>query len=1427
MATHKSSPYLFTGVKRVVRQIGTLQASDYQALTLAQFNSYARGGGGAREASVPEVPDRLNADSWGRNRMVLPGIVAFLVSLFLIPSTLAQTPAPAVTQVAITSSPASGDTYQAGEQIVVRIDFNLVNVVVTGAPRLVLTIGTGTGQASYAGAGTTWLQFRYTVRATDADADGISIGANALSLNGGMIRSQAGPSVALGLGSHAITNDANHKVDGPATVPAVNAVAIVSSPGNLAGAYGEGDRITVEVGFQIAVTVTGMPQLALTIGSGSVQASYVSGSGTRSLTFRYTVQATDADSDGLSIGASALTLNSGTIQSAAMTNAALGLGTRAVSNAASHKVDGSIAVPTVSLVTLSYPARGDTFGAGETIHIQVTFQLRVRVTGTPQVALTIGSGTGAAGYTSGSGTTALNFRYTVRATDVDTDGISIGAGALSLNGGTIRSLAGRNAQLGLGAYAFTDLANRKVDGPGTRAPVVTGVSILSSPASGDTYGAGERIEVVVRFSMEVEVTGSPRLALTIGSATAQAGYTSGSGTTSLRFRHTVGAMDADSDGLSIGASALALNGGTIRSAVGTNAALGLGARALTDQAGHKVDGTSATVPAVVEVSIRTRPASGDTYGAGERIEVVVRFSIEVEVTGGPQLALMIGSATAQAQYVAGSGRKSLSFRYTVVAGDADSDGLSIGASALALNGGTILSVAGASAALGLGTHAVPTLTSHKVDGASATGPAVADVSIRTRPASGDTYGAGERIEVDVQFAIEVVVTGSPWLALTIGSATAQADYLSGSGGKSLSFRYTVRATDADTDGLSIGASALALNGGTIQSLAGTNAALGLGAHALAHQANHRVNGARVEVPEVTGISILSRPASGDTYGAGERIEVEVQFAIEVVVTGSPQLALTIGSATAQAVYLFRSGRRRSLRFRHTVGATDADSDGLSVGASALALNGGSIRSVAGTNAALGLGTHALTNRANHKVNGTSATVPAVTGVSIRTRPASGDTYGAGERIEVVVQFTIEVEVTGNPRLALTIGSAMAQAEYLLGSGGKSLWFGYTVRATDADSDGLSVGTSALTLNGGTIRSVAGANAALSLSAYQANQKVDGARATVPAVRGVWILGRPASGDTYGAGERIIVVVRFTIEVEVTGSPRLALTIGSATVQAEHLFGSGAKSQWFGYTVRATDLDSDGLSVGESALTLNGGTIQSVVGTNAALSLRGRGLTVQANHKIDGGYRAPVEDEDRLPVFPEETRVSDQRYHAESPIAALELPAALAGDGELTYTLTPGLPAGLRFDADTRVVAGTPLAEKAETRYRYMVLDEDGDRDSLYFTIYVAPDLKPRLAATVATQLYRNGEEIEPLVLPAAEGGDAPLTYSLVPDLPAGLAFYPAARMVAGTPTVTLASTWYALTVVDSDGDRAELRFALGVGGASRPSFGEAHVAPQR
>ena len=565
--------------------------------------------------------------------------------------------------------------------------------------------------------------------------------------------------------------------------------------------------------------------------------------------------------------------------------------------------------PTVHFMQIrSSPASGGTYGAGETITVRILLTSNVTVTGSPELALTIGSQTRQATFQRlfAGATTLMQFRYTVQATDTDSDGISIGANALSLNGGTIQSQTGVDAALSLSSVAspFTNLANHKVNGAAT-VPAVNAVSIASSPASGATYGAGERIAVEVGFQIPVTVTSSPQLALMIGSTTRQAGYASGSTTRTLTFHYTVGSADADSNGISIGASALALNGGTIQSGAGTNATLGLGTRAITNAASHRVDGSTATAPTVSSVTISSSPASGDTYGAGETIEVEVGFQLAVTVTGTPQLALTIGSATGQAEYASGSGTQILTFRYTVQATDADSDGIAIGASALDLNGGTIRSVAMANAALGLGTHALANQANHKVNGA-ATVPTVSSVTISSSPASAMTYGAGETVAVQVGFQIAVTVTGTPQLALTIGTGTGQAAYASGTGTTTLTFQYTVLATDADSDGLSVAASALALNGGTIQSAAMTNATLALGTHALANQANHKVNGAAT-VPTVSSVTISSSPASAMTYGAGETITVQVGFQIPVTVTGTPQLALTIGTGTGQADYTSGTG----------------------------------------------------------------------------------------------------------------------------------------------------------------------------------------------------------------------------------------------------------------------------------------------------------------------------------------------------------------------------------------------------------------------------------------------------------------------------------------------------------------------------------------
>ena len=62
--------------------------------------------------------------------------------------------------------------------------------------------------------------------------------------------------------------------------------------------YGAGDAIAFEVKFSEAVTITGAPQLRFSI-EGDRYAPYVSGSGTDTLVFSYTVLATDIDASGI------------------------------------------------------------------------------------------------------------------------------------------------------------------------------------------------------------------------------------------------------------------------------------------------------------------------------------------------------------------------------------------------------------------------------------------------------------------------------------------------------------------------------------------------------------------------------------------------------------------------------------------------------------------------------------------------------------------------------------------------------------------------------------------------------------------------------------------------------------------------------------------------------------------------------------------------------------------------------------------------------------------------------------------------------------------------------------------------------------------------------------------------------------------------
>lgn len=93
--------------------------------------------------------------------------------------------------------------------------------------------------------------------------------------------------------------------------------------------------------------------------------------------------------------------------------------------------------------------------------------------------------------------------------------------------------------------------------------------------------------------------------------------------------------------------------------------------------------------------------------------------------------------------------------------------------------------------------------------AFASNPTVASVAV---PANG-TYAIGQHLDFGVTFSSAVTVTGTPRLGLTIGSQSRNADYSSGSGGTTLTFRYTIAEGDLDANGISLGS--LQLNGGSI------------------------------------------------------------------------------------------------------------------------------------------------------------------------------------------------------------------------------------------------------------------------------------------------------------------------------------------------------------------------------------------------------------------------------------------------------------------------------------------------------------------------------------------------------------------------------------------------------------------------------------
>ena len=918
--------------------------------------------------------------------------------------------------------------------------------------------------------------------------------------------------------------------------------------------YRQGEHIWVAATFNMNVEVHGQIGISMRIGTSNSWrgAWYQYGSGSSALLFRYTVQTSDYDEDGIGLDSGGVQPNGnlyGFTGSGYITPADTDSDTRmnpvytGFRNNAYHKVDGRPYITSTEFT--STPQEDNTYWEGEKIRVALNYSAPVDVTGSPTIDLNFDydgrTGTELthreAAYESGSGTSQLVFAYQVKADDKDTDGVGLEVGAgtegeYGIEDGTIKA-AGTDIQANYWFTAIDPDTNQKVNGSlGSRLnPVIDSVAVTSDPGDDGYYTKDDTVQVTVTFDKDLTITEdvdetSPiTLTLDIGDRIRTVNRESNQGgDDQIVFEYTVKTGDEDQDGLSVPSGAITLNGTTtVQDSQGQDAVLT--GTVLADDNGHKVDAKS---PTIQRIDLTSWPEADNTYYTGEVIEATAYFTEDVTVTGSPSLALDFDGKPVSANYDRTNGSE-VTFRYTVKVGDRDTDGLAINGDAITLDTATIKDTIGNDAVM---THAVqPVFSAHLVNGRDLTPPDISSMSFTSNPGADDSYGLSDILEATVEFTEDVYVTGSPQLRIrqgpepgtTGGMRTILADYHE-TDGDSISFRYTVQANDRALDGLSFWGNAISLNGGTIRDIDENNA--NIRNSATDPDSEHTVNGSKEGSgdtvytdetgPTISSVTITSRAPSGG-YNAGDDITFAVGFNEPLEVTGTPQLTITVGTEDVTADY--ESHDLSVMTFSYTVKKGETDTDGVSVAANSLALNGGTIKDAVGNDA--NLDHPAFLGGSSHTVAGEDVTGPSITGIEFTSDPGADNYYVLNDKIEATVTFDEEVTVSKGsdnqwPHLELTLDPIVGSTEpnvvemaYDSGaSSGADMVFTYTVTAQDRAADSAEIPENALKLNGATIQDGEGNNADITHASYfpvsapaWEYHQVDGSRTTSDSQQG--------------------------------------------------------------------------------------------------------------------------------------------------------------------------------------------------------------------------------------------------------------------------------------------------------------------------------------
>ncbi|WP_426608556.1 tail fiber protein [Bradyrhizobium sp. McL0616] len=748
-------------------------------------------------------------------------------------------------------------------------------VNITGTPELQLN---DNEVATYqSGSGGTALTFSYTVLAGDNNAD---LQVQSLLLNGGTIKDGSGNDAVIA----GVATDLNLTID--TTAPVASSVNTAgSNPGN---ATSETFTVTFSEG------VTGVDAADFTaLTGGTVADTGIVVTPVSSSVYTVTINGVSGD------GTLGLKLNSSATGIADLAGNAISGGFTGQTYAIDHTA------PTVTSIVAS----GSSPNHANSEQFTVTFSESVSGLTAADFTLTTANTpggtalatTGINSIVSSDGTT-----YTVTVGGVTGDGTL----RLDFKSGSsnVTDAAGNGTSAG-----FTGGGVYSID---HTAPAVS--SIAANGASPNNAGSDQ---FTVTFSENVTGVDATDFAITSTGNVADSGISvSGNGKV---YTVTVNGVTGD---------------GTLRldlRASGTGISDSAGNAISGGFTGGDVDTVQHTAPSVTSMSV---PANA-TYVASQNLDFTVNFSEAVSVTGTPQIALTLDTGgVVEAQYVGQSSASALTFRYTIVGGENDANGVALG-SAIVLNGGTIADAAGNAAVLTLNN--VGATSGVRVDSIAPTVTSIATSGTGIVAGSGD-LNAGHTVTLTLNLseAVNVDLTGgTPTMLLSDGGV---ATYAGGSGTNALTFSYLVGAGENTAD---LAVDHILLNAGTIHDLAGNDLTLPGGT--INPTGTLQID---THAPDIAAVS--ASPASG-AVGAGQSVAITVDFGEAVTVSGgTPTLSLNDnGIATYDAAATSALHDSSKLVFDYTVGAGDTLTPALAV--TGINLHGAGIGDHAGNAANLG------------------------------------------------------------------------------------------------------------------------------------------------------------------------------------------------------------------------------------------------------------------------------------------------------------------------------------------------------------------------------------------------------------------------------------------------------------------------------------------